>query len=248
MNYTISETYDLPSRGKVYSQAVNPVIKLRSMTTSHEIMRLSHSDRPMKVMSDIIDDCMVEKCGISAYDMCVADYQFLLHKLRVVTYGTEYRVTAPCTLCGTNNTKILNLDEIECVPFSDKCRQYLSFELPRSRDMISLNIITPRMMDTIQIKTKEMKKQRQGFNGDLEWLNTLICYIDTVNGEKKMDYAMEEYVKALPLADSNYINNMANQFVKSFGLNNEVEFECDFCGLSYKSPFRLTNEFYRPGL
>ena len=248
MNYTISETYELPSNGLVYRKPVSPTVKLKSMTTANELMRLNHSDRPMKVMSDIIDDCTVEGCGISAYDMCIADYQFLLHKLRVVTYGPEYKVTAPCTLCGTNNTKTINLDEIECIPFRDECRQYLSFELPRSGDMISLNLITPRMLDNIQIKTKEMRKQRQGFNGDFEFLNTLMCYIDTINGEKKMDYALEEYVKALPLADSNYINNMANQFVKSFGLKNDIDFECDFCGTGYRSPFRLTSEFYRPGL
>lgn len=248
MNYTIAETYELPSKGLIYNKPINPMVKLTSMTTRHELLRLNHSDRPMKVMADIIDDCMAEKCGISSYDMCIADYQYLLHKLRVVTYGSEYKVTSVCSLCGTQNSVTINLDEIPCTPFDDKYREYLSFELPRSQDMIALNIITPRIMDNIQIKTKEMKKQRQGFNGDVEFLVTLMQYIATVNGEKKPDYALEEYIMNLPLADSNHINNMANEFVKSFGLKGEVEFECDFCGLSYKSPFRITSEFYRPSI
>ena len=248
MNYTIAETYELPSKGLIYNKQVNPVIKLKSMTTQHELQRLNHSDRPMKVMADIIDDCMVEPCGISAYDMCIADYQYLLHKLRVVTYDKEYKVLSTCPVCGTQNNLTVNLDEIPCTPFTEEYRKYLSFELPRSKDMITLNLITPRIIDNIQIKTKEMKKQRQGFNGDVEFLITLMCYIATVNGEEKADYALEDYLMKLPLADSNYIYNMANEFVKSFGLKGDVDFECDFCGLSYKSPFRITSQFYRPDL
>lgn len=37
MNYTIAETYELPSEGKIYSQPINPLIKLSSMTTLHEL-------------------------------------------------------------------------------------------------------------------------------------------------------------------------------------------------------------------
>jgi hypothetical protein len=84
-NYSIAEEYTLPSLGKVYTQKINPLVKLRSMTTEEEMKRLSPSERQYKNLCDIIDDCIVEPIGISAYDMCIADYQFLLHKLRIVT-------------------------------------------------------------------------------------------------------------------------------------------------------------------
>lgn len=248
MNYTIAETYELPSKGKVYNKTVNPTVKLSSMTTRNELQRLSHSDRPMKTMADIIDDCMVEPCGISAYDMCVNDYQFLLHKIRVVTYGNDYKLNSICPICGNKNHLEINLDELEVKPFTEDCRKFLSFELPKTKDYISLNIVTPRMIDNIQIKAKELKKQRQGFKGDTDFLVSLMSYINTVNGEEKPDYLLEEYIMNLPMADSNYIDNMVNEFNKSFGLENDIEFECELCGFEYRSPFRITNEFYRPSL
>lgn len=248
MNYTIAETYELPSEGKIYSQPINPLIKLSSMTTQHELQRLNRTDRPLKTMADIIDDCMVDKCGISSYDMCISDYQFLLHKIRTVTYGPEYKCTTTCPLCGEQNNSVVNLDDIKVTKYSEELKKYLSFELPRTRDYVSLNIQTPRMLDNIQIRVKEKKKEMPTYNGDFEFLITLMFLIDTINGEKMNDFQLENYIKKLPLADSNYINNMSNEFVKSFGISNEVEVTCSLCGLSYKSPFRITSEFYRPSL
>ena len=91
MDYTIAESYTLPSLGKVYDHEINPHIKLRSMTTTEEMKRLSPSDRPYENLAEIIDDCLIEKPDISAYDLCVGDFQFLLHKLRIVTYGPMYK-------------------------------------------------------------------------------------------------------------------------------------------------------------
>ena len=99
-NYTIAESYVLPSRGLIYDIPVKAEVKIRSMTTEEEMRRQAPSDTPYKVMCDIIEECLIEKPGISVYDMCLGDYQFLLHKLRVVTYGTEYKMMVTCPNCG----------------------------------------------------------------------------------------------------------------------------------------------------
>ena len=81
-DYTIAQEYTLPSEGKVYTQNgdVKSRLKLRSMTTVEEMKRLNHSDRPNKLIAEIIDDCLLEDIGISAYDMCLPDFQYALHK------------------------------------------------------------------------------------------------------------------------------------------------------------------------
>lgn len=248
MSYTIAENFDLPSKGLLYDKSINTVIKLKSLTTEHEMQRLNHSDRSMKVMADIIDDCMVEPCGISAYEMCVQDYQFLLHKLRTVTYGPEYKSIGTCPYCGNNNTTIVKLDEIPVVYFTPECKQYLSFELPRTKDRILLKYQTPKMIDDVIIRGKELRQQYTTYKGDFEFLSNLMLMVDLVNGEKKMDFELEKYLRQLPMADSNYILNMQDKFIQSFGLDNNINFVCEMCGLSYKSPFRITGEFYRPSI
>ena len=79
MTYTIKEDFTLPSHGKLYDTQINDNISLRSMTTLEEMKRLAPSEHPYKMMSEVIDDCLIDKPGISAYDMCIGDYQFLLY-------------------------------------------------------------------------------------------------------------------------------------------------------------------------
>ena len=111
INVTIAEDFVLPSLGKIYSQQFDPNIKLRSMTVAEEMKRLTNTDKPYKAMSEIIESCMETKLPISVYDMCLGDYQYLIHKLRVVTYGSNYNITVSCNKCGELFDTVFDLDE-----------------------------------------------------------------------------------------------------------------------------------------
>lgn len=248
MSYTIAETFELPSKGLIYDKEVSPCIKLKSMTAEHEMQRLNHSDRALKVMCDIIDDCMAEPCGISSYDMCIQDYQFALHRLRVVTYGPSYKASAQCPYCGSTNSTTVELDKIPLRYYTDECRQHLSFSLPKTEAHILLKFQTPRMIDEVVIRGKELRQQYPTYKGDFEYLANLMLMIKTVDGSSKMDFELEQYIKGLPAADANFILNKQDKFIQSFGMDNNISFVCDACGLTYKNPFRITSEFYRPTL
>ena len=129
-NLTIAESFTLPSKGKIYGNIeVVPQIRLRSMTTAEEQKRLSHSDYPYRMLCEIIDDCLLENPGISSYDMCLGDYQFLLHKLRIVTYGSEYKMDTTCPYCGCTSHEVLNLEELPILEYSDDMLKYFEFDL-----------------------------------------------------------------------------------------------------------------------
>lgn len=113
METTIFENFVLPSGGAIYGTFVNPNVTLRSMTTMEEMKRLSPTDTPYKVMSDIIEDCMKPKPAIHVYEMCLGDYQYLLHKLRIVTYGPDYKMTVKCKDCGETTESIGNLESLQ---------------------------------------------------------------------------------------------------------------------------------------
>ncbi len=149
MDYIIKQTYTLPSKGLVYATPVNPEVELTSMTTNHEMLRLQPSELVYKNMCDIIDDCIVNDIGISSYDMGLFDYQFLLHKLRVVTYGPDYKLSSRCPYCGMTNEDTINLDDIEVFEYTEDLDKYLSFDLPVSKMHIDLAVQTPRMLDDI---------------------------------------------------------------------------------------------------
>ena len=93
--YTIGEGVELPSRGLIYDKKVNSYVELRSMTARDEMKRLAPSPARFKVLADIIEGCMIEKPAIHVYDMALGDYEYLLHKLRIITYGVEHQKEVP---------------------------------------------------------------------------------------------------------------------------------------------------------
>jgi len=248
-NYSIAEEYVLPSRGKVYSENVNPVVRIRSMTTEEEMKRLAPSDKAYKNLCEVIDDCLLENPGISSYDMCLADYQFLLHKLRVVTYGPNYENTSVCPYCQSENDGTLNLNELEVVEYDEaefaKC---LEFTLPRTQKRIRIRMQTPRMIDDINDRTNELRKKSKGTSGDTAFLFTLQSLIESVDGQKLDPVKREDFVRALPMMDTNFIMKHAQKLVESFGIRTSVELKCPICGLDYNTSFRITKEFFGPSI
>ena len=139
-NYTIMEGYELPSRGKIYAEDVNPHIELRSMTARDEMKRLSPSSTPLKTLADIIEGCCIEKPAIHVYDMSLGDYEFLLHKLRIVTYGEDYKVTLRCFECGEAIETVADLGQLSVKDFDeDAIKALQTFSLPKSGRVITLN-------------------------------------------------------------------------------------------------------------
>ena len=247
-DYTINQTFTLPSKGLVYNELVGPDITLRSMTTQEEMKRLSHSDLPYKNICEIIDDCIVSDCKISSRDMCLADYQFLLYMLRVVTYGNNYKLTTTCPYCGCGNVDTIDLTKINLVDYDQKqVSKYLSFELPVTKSKIEIYLQTPRMVDTAQYNTKEYRK-KTGQNIDYTTVFTIQELIKSIDGEPVNPIKITEWIKNLPMADTNTILNYADKANRSFGLDNNLHCFCEVCGLDYFVSLRADREFFRPTL
>ena len=248
MDYTLTGSYTLPSLGKVYNVDVNPNVKIRSMTVAEEMKRLNSSDRPYKNLADIIDDCLVDKPGISSYDMCLGDFQYLLHKLRVVTYGTKYRLSSKCPHCGFDNVGEIDLNEMSVSSYTDEVEKYFDIELPVSKNRVRLRMQTPRMLDDINVRVKEITSKRKSSSKDSAFLLNIESVIDTVDGSKLDVFKKSDFVKQLPMADINYILASMNKINELIGLDMTLSATCDFCGLDYDSPFRITPEFFRPSI
>lgn len=246
-NYTIAEYFTLPSEGKVYDKQVNPKIKLRSMTTADEMQRLSPSELPYQNMCDVMDNCFVENPGISSYDLCLGDYLFLLQKLRTVTYGASYKISTICPYCGTKNVIDINLDELPIMKYTDEIEKLREFDLPISKKHIRLKLQTPRILDNITEKSKEYKR-KSNTDFDPTILFTVQEIIETVDGKKPNPITITDWVKNLPMADTNTILAYATRLNSAIGMDLTLNQTCKACTLDFKSQFKINAEFFRPPL
>lgn len=245
--YTIAEDCTLPSRGLIYKTPINPDIKLRSMTVMEEMKRLSATDTPYKVMCDIIEDCIVgDKPAISVYDMCLGDYQYLLLKLRVVTYGADYKMTARCPVCGGTSEIICNLDELEVIPFDDSLTELMSVHLPVCDKEVELRFQTPRILDDISKRKKEILKANPELLVDPGFRLTLEAMIKSVDGKAVNPAALENFVSKMSMRDANLLMQKAVKLNESVGLSTDFTAKCKHCGSEMLTTFRITGEFFGP--
>ena len=246
-DYTIMEGYELPSKGKIYTESVNPHVELRSMTARDEMKRLSPSNTPLKTLADIIEGCCIEAPAVHVYDMCLGDYEFLLHKLRIVTYGEDYKVSLRCPDCGEAIETIAKLGQLEVKEFNeDEIRNLQTFTLPKSGRMITLNFLSPRMMEEMEVKVKDMKRRYKNATIDFETLVRLVTNIDLVDGEKKSETDLENIITNLPALDLQKLLNNIDKLNQQIGLDNILYLTCPKCGEEVTTFFRFGPEFFRP--
>ena len=246
-DYTIMEGYELPSKGKIYSKNVNPHVELRSMTARDEMKRLSPSSTPLKTLADIIEGCCIEKPAIHVYDMSLGDYEFLLHKLRIVTYGEDYKVALRCTDCGEMIETVAKLDQLSVKEYDEETINNLrTFSLPKSGRIVSLNFISPRRVEEMEVKVKDMKRKYKNATIDFETLVRLLTNIDLVDGEKKSETELENIITNLPALDLQKILNNIDKLNQQIGLDNVLYLTCPKCGEDITTFFRFGPEFFRP--
>lgn len=245
-NARIVETLTLPSKGMVYEEEVNPEIELSSMKTKHEMLRLSATEDNQKVMAEIIDDCIVGDLGISSYDLCVGDFQYLLYKLRVVTFGPVYEMQAMCPYCGFESLVKLNIDELSVNEYNDDLADLLELDLPVSENHIKLTMQTPRMLDRINSRVREHNKRRKNTSENATVLYNIMSVIEEIDDEKVEPIQLEQWIRDLPLADTNALLYRIDEINNSLGIDLTSMQVCGVCGSSFIAPFRVNNSFFRP--
>lgn len=246
-NYTISEYVELPSLGKVYdSIEVNPKVQIRSMTTVEEMRRLSHTDKAYKSLCDIIDDCLINDPGISAYDMALGDYQYLLFKLRTVTYGDEYKGSCTCPICGALNESSFSIDDLPVKTYTEEIEKYREFDLPVTKSRIKIRMRTPRTLDILNDKMKEFKAKKQ--SADSTILYQLQSVIEEIDGAAPNPVYYQDWLKKLPMRDTNTILQYSDKLDSMLGIDTSIIYTCDMCGLPFTSILKTDLEFFRPAV
>ena len=246
-NYTIGEGMELPSKGLIYDQPVKAYVELRSMTARDEMKRLSPSPARFKILADIIEDCMIEKPAVHVYDMALGDYEYLLHRLRIVTYGDEYKIAIKCLNCGEITETVAHLEELQVMPFDQaKFEELSTIKLPKKGDTVNLKFQTPRMLDEIEAEIKELKRKFKSADISFDLLVLLKNVINTVNGTKLTASQLESYVNNLPALDMTKLVNAVDEINALIGIKNDLTVICSKCGGEVPTYFRFGSEFFRP--
>ena len=241
----ITETCHLPSRGLLYGSALGDTIELRAMTTIEERMRLS-GENFWSTMAAILNRCKVNT-DFDVKNMVDFDFFAALVKLRIISYGNNYRTRSKCFVCGKEQDVDVNLDECRVTELPDNFEEpFVIGPLPISGDVLECRFM--RVFDHIDIYEKVTDWKRKHPKDTLnnpEYTLLMEHAIVTVNGVNLNEFQKKKYVENMVGADSSYYHDEYQELF--YGLHRIGTSTCEEtdCGSAVIYEIAPSENFFR---
>lgn len=250
----ITDDFLVPSMNKLYGKNFDGHLTLRAMTTDEERIRLSGQNF-WETMRIIINECIVDnKDSEGNYRLDSAaftdwDFFAICVKLRILSYGPEYKTTAVCPICGKQFKHVVDLSELIYNFLPDDFQEpYEIGPLPSSGDTLGCRFI--RIKDRLDVEKKKMDilAKNKNYIGDPTYNLEMERRIVTVNGVELDPIQAEKYVHSMIARDSDYYHQMVDK--NSYGVVRLGSTRCENseCGGEALYVLRADREFFRSGV
>ena len=237
----IQEEFKLPSNGRLYGGTIPTNVSLRCMNTMDERLRLS-STSPYKVTPQIVRNCLVGS-DFDTTQLKLFDLYYLIFKLRIITYGPDYKVKVHCRSCNSDPTIIVDLDDLEVnsEPFA--------ITLPVSGDTLTCRYLSCADLNDLQSSIDRMKMKAPDADEDeLSFIPSLCARIETVNGEAWPQGQTAIYLQNMHAKDYNYFEQKYVDITNKPGINMNYVATCPKCGSPITFQVPILREFFRPSI
>lgn len=242
------ETYTLPSKGYVYTEAdgIPASITLRRMTTKEDKIRLRNESED-RIRKDLLQACIITP-NVDAGKLKLVDANFLLFRLRSLSLLDDtYKIGVRCPNCGTEFIHEINLLDVPIKYMTKENLKKLNLTLPVSQTKIVLKY--PSINDTIKVSDAlKDYTERFGVTKSAEYLYVLsaVLYIDTVNGHTLLREEMEQYLDNLDILDSRALNEVISSLDICYGFEEILGAKCPTCEEEVKHGLPITSELFTP--
>lgn len=239
-----TDVVKLPTRGILYNEAygIPEEITIRNITTKEE--KVLYGSSGDKALDRVIKSCILEPKAINLDHLVAADKHYLLMRLRMHTYGSDYHVEYRCPNCGENHEYKIDLAEQPVHELEDGFVEPIEFTLPVNGDKVTIKLLRGTDLNEIEKRVKRLKKNAKESEGDLDYVIRMARYIQTVNDESLSEPEKQGYVEKLHGRDSAYFWHRINKI--KLGYDTNVQEECKGCGEEIEFGLPMTVEFFRP--
>lgn len=242
-----SEVFEMLAGYTDENNVTHKEFTLREITGKDEeaIHKADVKNNSSKVVSVLLTRCVtrigsltpksvgLKKWGEIIKNLYVGDQDYILLQLRKISIGDEIEVQHSCPNCRSKLATTLNIDELEIKPFLGDTK--IPFELHRGyRDKKG------------EVHKKGVMRLATGL--DREILTPLaksnIARAETVMLTRLCTFddgypIDEDLIGSLSIRDREYLQSVLQEHL--FGVNLEVQVECDQCGESFKGTFNASN-------
>lgn len=248
-NFAQPSLIDLPSEGRFYNTEDENIKKGKISIFPLTIREEEILSTPRYIIDGTATIRALDNCidsDISASDLLMYDYSYLLFYLRKISFGNEYFFNLTCHNCGHNFDHTLKISDIKFELLPKDFKEHYRIDLPVSKYTVILSMPRVRHIkefDEIQSKVPVSKRDEYSGISDMFAVRTsAILDSDGVTVPKE-DWV--EFYQSVPALDRKELSKHAN--VES-GVNSVMdEVNCPNCDTAVGGAIPVTDDFFRFG-
>jgi hypothetical protein len=221
---------ELPSNGSCYDRygVVNGKVRVSPLTLEEEINFATELQNGGSLYSFIHSILKNKIKGINDVRMLtIPDMNFLLFKLREISFGNQYPIEHNCSKCKHINQIYLDLATVP-VKKGNINSLYGTFTFPEAKIECKYRLIV--------FGDQEQMKESKDF------IKNLHKYVIELDGKKQDSKIVYEVLKSLPNIDLTEL--LKNIMFANYGLERIFKYNCKKCETENKAEIDLNEHFF----
>jgi len=249
-NFAESELIQLPSKGLLYKNVtedkdvLNGYIRIYPMTVEEEeILTTQKFLKTGSATRMVLQSCIAS--DIDARDILMFDSNYLLFRLRQISYGNTYKFKIKCQnqFCEKDFEHSLNISDLQFNELSDDIKEPVVVKLPKSQ--YTVTFIYPRLAHSEEIFMRNNSRNKTTDDRDKSKLDDLITTTIEIldkNGKLVNPKDWEDFYEALIGMDRAALTEKSRLLT---GVESIKDVSCPYCGSKYEGGIPIGIEFFR---
>lgn len=238
-NTALTEDVQMISRGILKNIPPTITIKALQRKDKKKVLMSNTDD----VLLSLLQSCIVNPKDFNVYDLLPFESQYLLYRLRILTYGNENTFNEQCPYCGEINDVKMDLNSIPIIDIPDNFKLSFDIQLPISGDVLTCKLLTEGELSKIRKESKEFTNNTGVDDLDRIWEARIIA----INGHTKLaPIEITQYLDEMSDYDSEYFMEYYNNYSGNYGLQTKLNYICDKCNKKVESEMPNIATFFRP--
>jgi hypothetical protein len=218
-------TLNLPSRGKAYITS-DGTVEIKPFTFAQEktLRSIKNEADGARAIKQLFKDCVK---GLDYDSMTLEDKTYVLFKLREISYGNDYTITAVCSHCEAKNSLIIEIDKVPVSYAPDDYAEPFTITLPDSQQEVKF--VSPRSKD-------------EGLLTDFEGLTDNLYMFALSIGKYSDERIRREFFKKTTVKDVAFFRE--HLLKDRYGMNKTMSYNCADCDTLNEMIIPLNESFF----
>lgn len=238
----LTETVKLPSKGLLSNIPSEIVIKAIQRKDKKKML-LSETD---DILLSLLQYSIVSPQDFNVYNLLPFESEYLLYRLRVLTYGNEHTFKERCPYCGHVNEVEIDLNDIAIKEVPDNFSMVFDVPpLPVSGAVLKCKLLSEGERKEIAKRSKELRENTGDKSVDIDmiWESRIV----SINGNNSLaPIEITKFLDELTDYDSEYFMEYYSKYEGNYGLQTKLQFKCDSCNAHVESNMPSIYTFFRP--